>query len=48
MATLPNERINELNTLLAEYEISADLTHLYNVRFKSQGFGNEISHQLIQ
>ena len=39
MATLPNERINELNTLLAEYEITADLTHLYNIRFKSQGFG---------
>ena len=35
MATLPNERINELNTLLAEYEITADLTHLYNIRFKS-------------
>lgn len=39
MATLSNERLNELNTLLAKYEISADLTHLYNIRFKSQGFG---------
>lgn len=39
MATLSNERLNELNTLLAKYEITADLTHLYNVRFKSQGFG---------
>lgn len=39
MATLSNERLNELNTLLAKYEITADLTHLYNIRFKSQGFG---------
>ena len=39
MATLSNERLNELNTLLAKYEISTDLTHLYNIRFKSQGFG---------
>lgn len=39
MATLSNERLNELNTLLAKYEISADLTHLYSIRFKSQGFG---------
>lgn len=39
MATLSNERLNELNTLLAKYEIAADLTHLYNIRFKSQGFG---------
>lgn len=39
MATLSNERLNELNTLLAKHEISADLTHLYNIRFKSQGFG---------
>lgn len=39
MATLSNERINELNTLLAKYEITAELTHLYNIRFKSQGFG---------
>ena len=37
MATLSNERLNELNTLLAKHEISADLTHLYNIRFKSQG-----------
>ena len=39
MATLSNERLNELNTLLAKYEIIAELTHLYNIRFKSQGFG---------
>lgn len=39
MATLSNERIKELNTLLAKYEISSDLTHLYNIRFKSQDFG---------
>lgn len=39
MATLSNERLNELNTLLAKYEITADLTDLYNIRFKSQGFG---------
>lgn len=39
MATLSNERLNELNTLLAKYEITADLTHLYNIRFESQGFG---------
>lgn len=39
MATLSNERLNELNTLLAKYEITADLTHLYNIRFKYQGFG---------
>ena len=39
MATLSNERLNELNTLLAKHEISADLTHLYNIRFKSQGSG---------
>lgn len=39
MATLSNERLNELNTLLAKHEITADLTHLYNIRFKSQGFG---------
>lgn len=39
MATLSNERLNELNTLLAKYEITVDLTHLYNIRFKSQGFG---------
>lgn len=39
MATLSNERLNELNTLLAKYEIAAELTHLYNIRFKSQGFG---------
>lgn len=39
MATLSNERLNELNTLLAKYEITAELTHLYNIRFKSQGFG---------
>lgn len=35
MATLSNERLNELNTLLAKYEITAELTHLYNIRFKS-------------
>lgn len=39
MATLSNERLNELNILLAEYEITAELTHLYNIRLKSQGFG---------
>lgn len=39
MATLSNERLNELNTLLAKYEITADLTHIYNIRFKSKGFG---------
>ena len=39
MATLSNERLNELNTLLVKYEIAADLTHLYSIRFKSQGFG---------
>ena len=34
MAILSNERINELNTHLALYGITAELTDLYNIRFR--------------
>ena len=34
MATLSNKRINELNSHLALYGVTAELTDLYNIRFK--------------